>query len=191
MSGAIAKEEFIQLVKQNDLFKYHIIPSDNLKRWIEEEFSDIYDKNKRYSLKKNPKFDLDKLNSYINEFANKYEIKPIDKILAERIKRENLINITENYEKEGIGYCCINQNKIIGICSSNIIYEDGIEVNIKVDDNYRQLGIATALSSKLILACLEKNKTISWDAANLTSLKLAKKLGFEFDSEYDIYKTKK
>lgn len=43
------------------------------------------------------------------------------------------------------------------------------------------------MASKLILLCLECGKKISWDAANLNSLKLAKKLGFEYDSTYNIY----
>ncbi len=74
------------------------------------------------------------------------------------------------------------------MASSNIFYKDGIEVNIKVKDEYRRRGIATVLASKLILKCLEENKKISWDAANLWSVGLAKKLGFECNSTYNIYK---
>ena len=43
------------------------------------------------------------------------------------------------------------------------------------------------MASNLILECLEKNKKISWDAANINSVNLAKKLGFEYDSTYNIY----
>lgn len=109
-------------------------------------------------------------------------------MIAEKIKEEKFINITDNYDKNGVGYCCIYNNEIIGVASSNIFYKDGIEVNIKVKDEYRRRGIATALASKLILKCLEENKKISWDAANLWSVGLAKKLGFEYYSTYNIYK---
>ena len=77
---------------------------------------------------------------------------------------------------------------IIGVVSSNIFYNDGIEVNIKVKEDYRRKGIATTLASLLILNCIKENKKISWDAANLNSVGLAQKLGFEYDSEYDCYK---
>ena len=113
--------------------------------------------------------------------------KLIDNNIAKKIKEEKFINITDNYEKNGIGYCCIYNDEIIGVASSNIFYKDGIEVNIKVKDEYRRRGIATALASKLILKCLEENKSISWDAANLWSVSLAEKLGFEYDSTYNIY----
>lgn len=63
----------------------------------------------------------------------------------------------------------------------------GIEVNIKVDDNFRQKGIGTALASYLILMCINRNLNISWDAANLISVELAKKVGFKYYGSYCIY----
>lgn len=49
-------------------------------------------------------------------------------------------------------------------------------------------GIGTAMAAKLILLCLKKGIYPSWDAANLNSLGLAQKLGYNFDSEYTVYK---
>lgn len=170
------------------LKQYIIIPSDNLKNIIEEIFKDNISKLERYSIKKNPIFDKEKLQEYIDKAPKEYTIQEIDKNIAEKIKEEQFVLITDNYEKNGVGYCCIYNNEIIGVASSNIFYKDGIEVTIKVKDDYRRRGIATALASKLILKCLEENKTISWDAANLWSVGLAEKLGFEYDSTYNIYK---
>ena len=45
-----------------------------------------------------------------------------------------------------------------------------------------RIGIATTLASLLILNCIKENKKISWDAANLNSVSLSQKLGFEYDS---------
>ncbi|MCI8470179.1 MAG: GNAT family N-acetyltransferase [Clostridia bacterium] len=187
MSGNIGKENLHKLI-DNKLKQYIIIPSDSLKNIIEEIFKDNINKLERYSIKKNPLFDKQKLQEYIEKAPKEYPIQEIDKNTAEKIKEEKFINITDNYKKSGVGYCCIYNNKIIGVASSNIFYKDGIEVNIKVKDEYRRRGIATALASKLILKCLEENKKISWDAANLWSVGLAKKLGFEYDSTYNIYK---
>ena len=62
----------------------------------------------------------------------------------------------------------------------------------KVENNGDDIlkGIATAMASKLIIECLNRNKKISWDAANLNSVSLAEKLGFEYDSAYNIYNFK-
>lgn len=187
MSGNIDKKDLYKLIDSR-LKQYILIPSDNLKNIIEEIFKDNVNKLERYSIKKDPVFDKKKLQEYINEVPKEYNIQAIDRKIADRIKEEKFINITDNYEKNGVGYCCNYNNEIIGVASSNIFYKDGIEVNIKVKDEYRRKGIGTALASKLILKCLEENKKISWDAANLWSVGLAEKLGFKYDSTYNIYK---
>lgn len=187
MSGNIEKEELEKLI-DNKLKQYIIIPSDNLKEMIEETFKDSINKLERYSIKKNPIFDKQKLQEYIDKAPKEYPIQQIDKKLAERIREEEFILITDDYEKNGVGYCCIYNDEIIGAASSNIFYKDGIEVNVKVKEDYRRKGLATALAASLILKCLEENKTISWDAANLFSVGLAEKLGFKYDSTYNIYK---
>lgn len=187
MSGNIGKEELQRIIKSK-LKQYKIIPSDNLKAIIEEVFKDEIQKLERYSIKKNPEFDTRKLQTLIDKLEKQYNIQPIDEDIEKRIRDEKFINITDDYKKYGIGYCCIYNNKIIGVASSNIFYKDGIEVNIKVEDDYRRKGIATALASKLILECMKENKKVSWDAANIESVKLAEKLGFEYDSTYNIYR---
>ncbi len=187
MSGNIEKEDLCKLI-DSKLKQYIIIPIDGLKKVIEENFKDNINKLERYSIKKTPIFDKEKLQTYIDNLSKEYNIQAIDKNTAKRIKEEKFINITDNYEENGVGYCSIYNNEIIGVASSNIFYKDGIEVNIKVKEGHRRKGIATALASKLILKCLEENKKISWDAANLWSVGLAEKLGFEYDSTYNIYK---
>lgn len=187
MSGNIERENLYKLVNSK-LKQYILIPSDSLKSVMEGIFKDDIKKLERYSIKKTPLFDSKKLQEYVTKVPEEYSIQEIDKNVAERIKEEKFINITDNYEKNGVGYYCIYNNEIIGVASSNIFYKDGIEVNIKVKDEYRRKGIATALASNLILKCLEKNKKVSWDAANLWSVGLAEKLGFEYDSTYNIYK---
>lgn len=186
MSGNLEKQNLKELI-DNKLNGYKIIPSDNLKTAIEELFGDNVNKTERYSLKKDPEFDKERLQDYVGKISKDYNFQKIDKMLAEKIKETQFINITDNYEKYGIGYCCIYNNEIVGVASSNIFYKDGIEVNIKVKEEHRRKGIATALASQLILECLKQNKKISWDASNLNSVGLAQKLGFEYDSTYSTY----
>ena len=70
-----------------------------MKNIIEEIFKDNINKLERYSIKKNPIFDSKKLKEYINTVSKEYCIQEIDKNIAERIKEEKFINITDDYEK--------------------------------------------------------------------------------------------
>lgn len=186
MSGNIENDKLKEIIDKN--FKnYKLIPSDNLASQIENIYQKDLIKAYRYSIKKNPTFNISKLKRMSNDLGEGFELTKIDKNIADRIKNEKFITITDNYEKYGIGFCCLKKNEIIGVASSNIFYKDGIEVNIKVKEQYRRMGIATAMASKLILECLNQKKKISWDAANTNSVGLAEKLGFKYDSKYRIY----
>ena len=174
MSGNFSKEKLKDII--NDNFKnFILIPSDSLKSKIESIYKDSIIKRQRFSIKKEVKFNENKLKDMVNKIPSKFEIIKINKNLADRIKKEDFINITDDYEKNGIGYCCMYNKEIIGVASSNIFYKDGIEVNIRVKENYRRRGIATAMAANLILECLRENKKISWDAYNINSVKLAEK----------------
>lgn len=169
-----------------------IIANNNWNDIIESTYNE-FEKSKRYSLKKEGNiFNKQQLKEFSEILNSKYEIKEIDEEIYKLIKADDedpkQMKITDDYMNKGIGVCCFRDNEIVGICSSNIIYKDGIEINIRVKEGYKHKGIGTAMASKLILMCLEKGIYPSWDAANLTSLELAKKLGYNYDSEYTIYK---
>lgn len=186
ISGNIDDKDLKDIIDKN--FKeYILIPSDDIASKIEKIYSRNIRKSQRYSIKKEATFDKENLYRMINSLDKKFEIAKIDETLADNIKKMKFLNITDNYKKYGIGFCCIYNDEIIGVASSNIFYKDGIEVNIKVKEDYRRKGIATTLASRLIIECLDQNKKISWDAANTNSVGLAQKLGFEYDSTYNTY----
>ena len=189
ISGNINDRKLKDIIDKN--FKnYTLIPSDIITNKIENIYSSNVQKSQRYSIKKDVSFDVDKLYHMSNSLEKDFVLVKIDETLADKIKKLDFINITDNYKKDGIGFCCLHNNEIIGVASSNIFYKNGIEVNIKVKEEYRRKGIATAMASKLIIECLNQNKKVSWDAANLNSVNLAEKLGFEYDSAYNIYNFK-
>lgn len=190
ISGNMSKNLLRKVIDK--YFKdYKLIPSDSIAIKIEEIYNNDLEKFERYSLKKDVTFNEDKLNYMINNLDNKFRVLQIDEDIANDIKKTKFINITDDYKNNGIGFYCAYNNEVIGVASSNIFYKNGIEVNIKVKEEYRRNGIAQAMAAKLILECLNRNKKISWDAANINSLKLAQKLGFEYDSTYNIYMFKK
>lgn len=169
-----------------------IIANDDWNNVIESIYND-FEKSNRYSLKKEKDiFKKQKLKEFCENLNSEYEVKTIDERIYKLIKADDedpkQMKITDDYMNKGIGVCCFRDDEIVGICSSNIVYKDGIEINIRVKEGYKHKGIGTAMASKLILMCLEKGIYPSWDAANLTSLELAKKLGYNYDSEYTIYK---
>ena len=186
ISGNISESKLKEIIDKR-FRNYKLIPSDRIGNQIKKIYSNNIQKFHRYSIKKDVKFNIEKLHHMANSLNNSFNIVKIDESLANKIKELGFINITDDYKKNGIGFCCIYNNEIIGVASSNIFYKDGIEVNIKVDEKYRRKSIATAMASNLILECLKQNKKVSWDAANVNSVRLAQKLGFEFDSSYNVY----
>ncbi len=184
-------------LKMLDNYYKVIIASDNYKEIIEEVYKDKFEKSSRYSTKRVLKFDEKKLKKNSKKKFDSCIIKKIDTELMNIINDTDscVTNITmsDYYEEDGIGFCAIDStsNKIVGIATSNMVYDDGIEVNIKVDEKYRHEGIATVLCSNLILECLRNKKYPYWDAFNETSLKLAKDLGYELDEEYTTYRINK
>ena len=125
-----------------------------------------------------------KLKNIIDENFKAYNLIPSDN-LTKAIEEIYQDDIIKSYR-----YSIKKNNEIIGVASSNIFYKDGIEVNIKVKEQYRRKGIATVMASKLILECLSHNKKVSWDPANPNSVGLAEKLGFKYDSTYSVYSFK-
>lgn len=93
----------------------------------------------------------------------------------------------QDFIERGIGYAILDEKKVMGVAYSSLVCSTGIEVSVFVDEPYRQKGVATALSSKLLLECLKLNLRPNWDAANPESCKLAKRIGFSFVETYDSY----
>lgn len=180
------------LMEIEDYYKI-IIANENWYGLIEEVYKDRYEIDKRYSIKKDTKFDKEKLEELSSKLSDEYKLEKIEENNYRLIKETKSfacnITMSENFEKYGIGFCAKNKNdKIIAVIASNGIYDDGIEINIKIEEQDRHKGLGTTLGANMILECLKQNKYPSWDAANIDSVGLAEKLGYEVDSEYRIYK---
>ncbi len=187
--GKNAKQDLMEL---DDYYKT-IIANENWYELIEEVYKDRYEIDKRYSIKKDTKFDKEKLEELSLKISDGYKIEKIDENNYKLIKEINSfacnITMSDNFEKYGIGFCAKNINdEIIAVIVSNGIYDDGLEINIKIEEQDRHKGLGTVLGANMILECLKQKKYPSWDAANLDSVGLAEKLGYEVDSEYRIYK---
>ncbi|MBP3806984.1 MAG: GNAT family N-acetyltransferase [Eubacterium sp.] len=62
-----------------------------------------------------------------------------------------------------------------------------MEIEVDTVEEEHRKGLATIASAALILRCLDEGLYPSWDAQNMKSVRLAEKLGYEFDHEYTAY----
>ncbi len=92
-----------------------------------------------------------------------------------------------DFHARGIGYCVLEEGRMIGTAYSSLVCSQGIEISLVVEEAYRRQGMATALSCALLRWCLENGMDPHWDAGNPPSKGLALKLGYTFQEEYDLH----
>ncbi len=165
---------------------------------IIKEFPDNHIPFKRYSFYWEPeRFDQKQLQNYAQAEEPSVEVMPFTLATAEKALENNFtadycmfFESPEAFMRQGIGYCIIKDQEIIAGASSYSACCGAIDITIGTDIAYRRQGLALKCASKLILACLEKGIYPRWDAANLESVELAKKLGYRFKNEYQVYTIK-
>lgn len=178
--------------------------------WDQQFYNNpTYTRQIRYALNKPDKkyFNTKKLTNYISKVAydpdyigehvtRKFIIRPIDeKYFFDVRKNKWSKDFTSNYKsyaefvRDGLGYVIIegSSGKIVAGASSFCSSLSSIEIAIATDPDYRKLGLSTAVSARMILGCIKRDKTPSWDAANLISVSIAEKLGYHFLEEYVCY----
>ena len=78
-------------------------------------------------------------------------------------------------------------DEIVAGASSYTSYREGIEIEIITRQDYRKKGLAHASRAKLILECLQRGLYPNWDARNMTSVQVAKDLGYTYLAPYTVY----
>ncbi len=120
-------------------------------------------------------------------------IKQIDLNFAEQIWGTEFFIDLGDYEsavdfcERGVGYYFEEKGKAVGGAYASLVCSEGIEVSLFVQEAHRQRGIASLLSGKLLLWCLERGLRPNWDAANPISCKLAEKLGYTPSGTYRAF----
>ena len=151
----------------------------------------------RYAIRRCKDFDREKLQSFVDALPEGYEIRRIDSgiydliLSADDDDLEYLIGDFETKEaflEKGRGFAVLKDGKVVAGASSEYCYRfGGIEVEIDTVHRERRKGLASAVGAKLILSCMDDGLEPVWDAANLISVHLAEKLGYQFDYEYVYY----
>ena len=148
----------------------------------------------RYSIRKDTKFDRAKLEELAASLPDGYEMKRIDGELYCRCLENGLFAdcvshfaSVEEYLSLGRGFAVVRDGAVVSAASSYTVYREGIEIEIDTAEEERRKGLASAVGARLILSCLDDGLYPSWDAANMGSVRLAEKLGYELDREYACY----
>ena len=148
----------------------------------------------RYAIKKDTHFDLSFLKSMVKKLPEGYELKEIDKDVYDFCLTDPLtedfvssFESKEKYLEIGRGMVIMKSGRIVAGASSFARYNEGIEIEVDTVEEERRKGLATIASAALILRCLDEGLYPSWDAQNMKSVRLAEKLGYEFDHEYTAY----
>ena len=176
-------EGFVIMTPQNDA-------------WV-ELLEDCYPEAKRvtrYAIKKDTQFDVDKLRRFVDELPEGYELHEIDSELYDKCLEDPVtadfvssFESKESYLEIGRGMVITKEGRIVSGASSYTRYKEGIEIEVDTVQEERQKNLATIACAALILRCLDENLYPSWDAQNMNSVRLAEKLGYEFDHEYVAY----
>ena len=148
----------------------------------------------RYAIKKDTIFDKIKLQNEISKLPIGYEIHKLDADIYDQcLKNSVMVDFVSAFESKekylqiGRGMVILKDGQIVSGASSYTRYKEGIEIEVDTIEAERRKHLATIACSALILNCLEEGLYPSWDAQNINSVRLAEKLGYEFDHEYVAY----
>ena len=170
-----------------------VVPRDET--WAELIESNFpADKRIRYAMKRKRDFDREKLEEMADSLPEGYEFRRIDSELYDACLNDSefkcAVSVFESKERFlelGRGIAVMKDGKIVSVASTYSRQREGIDIEIDTARAERHRGLASAAAAKLILECLDEGLYPTWDAANKMSVRLAKKLGYEFSREYVCY----
>ncbi len=83
-----------------------------------------------------------------------------------------------------LGWALCVQGQPVSVCSTAWSFPGGVEIQIDTHPDYYRKGFASCAAARFALDAMERGLQPTWDAANMISLRLAQKLGYQFDHAY-------
>ena len=184
----------LELVKSKPEGFSLLTPQD--RQWeelIEATYPDAK-KVTRYAIRKDTRSDIHTLERNLLLLPNGYELKKIDSALYDKCLESpvtaDFVSSFQSkaaYLRDGRGVVLVKNGEIVSGASSYTRYREGIEIEVDTVEEERRKHLALIACSALILRCLDEGLYPSWDAQNMASVRLAEKLGYQYDHEYTAY----
>ncbi len=195
LAGDVKSEAARKLLECIPLGKLVIAQNEQWKVQIEALYKERVVKVTRYAFKQDPKYlKCERLKILIGGLAEEYELKRMEGDILKNASLHALsedftaqFDSLEDFEKRGRGYCILYKGQVVCGASSYSIYNGGLEIEVDTHPSHRRKGLATVATAALILECLEGGIYPSYDAANLASVGVAQKLGYQLERPYDTY----
>ncbi len=174
----------------------NIVPGSTLWcEWLEEQFAGRFRTSARYALSAPEQVEIACDRNTAAALPDLVRLKKLDAAWYRRaIKETEQVDVASIFADEeqflqfGIGYLALHGNRIVGGCAAYAFPEGLMEVKVATAEAYRNKGIATALTSRLLEDCADSGIERRWEAANLFSSRMAEKFGYRPDREYMIYR---
>lgn len=148
----------------------------------------------RYAVKAKAAFDRARLLLLTRAIPPEFSLHLMDeelygKAMAQEWSRDFCSQFRDaaDYLQRGLGVAALKEGQIMAGASSYVVYDNGLEIQTDTREDMRRLGLAAACCARLILTCMDRGITPSWDAATPASLALAQKLGYTLTAAYDIW----
>ena len=200
LAGKPNKELTLSILEVCNKNYIYIVPQNSeWGRMIEQCYGINAEKQIRYAFKKESNiFDTVYLKHLSENLPDGYTMRLMDEEWFYKCQQygwsKDFVSQYKNYEiyqQYGLGVIVFFGEELAAGASSYTSYQNGIEIEIDTKETHRRKGLAAACGAKLILECLKRGWYPSWDACNLWSAALAKKLGYHFDHEYIVYEITK
>lgn len=178
-------QDFMIMIPQNEAWE----------QLIESCYGDKARKVTRYAFKKEKDiFNKDRLRQAVLTLPEGYEWRLLKEQEYELCRNSgwardlvSQFKDYETYERLGLGVVVYKDKELVAGASSYSRYREGIEIEIDTREDHRRKGLAYGCGARLILECLKRGLYPSWDAQNLWSAALARKLGYHFSHAYTAY----
>ena len=127
------------------------------------------------------------------QLQKEYVMRKIDGRLLERCEWRSEMEFyagnVDNFLKHGIGFCMLKGEEIIVEVYASSLGKDRAEIGALTHEAYRGQGYAPIACAYLIEKCEQIGYQAYWscDADHATSIRVAKKLGFQYERTYKIF----
>ena len=198
ITGDSTKPEAVDIIKMINPHELVFFPNDEWVDLVRDLWSDRLAVQKR-TLMFSDSLNVDTLKGFVNNLPEEFTLEQLDLETIRNLSENMSFHISlffgspEEFIAKGFGFCIKHNGNVVSMASTFMPFIDEFEIEVRTDNSseYRQKGLATIVSSALILHAFEKGFVPHWDAANEISVKLALKLGYSDPYPWEAFYRKK